>query len=88
MNRTGEIEANPEVVSEITTYLIEKMDEYLRDNPQTEVDVFMAIQNFHVMMVRHTVQRWKNAIPEAQIYRMADMTFRRMIRELRLPTKT
>lgn len=82
---SSNIEANPENVAEVTKFLLEKFDEFLKQNNMPATDTFMGVHNFHVMMVQHIAKRWGSIVPEAQTYRMADITFRKALRELRLP---
>lgn len=85
---SGNIEADPEKVAELTRYLLEQLDEYLQNHNIPATDTFMAVHNLHVMIVTHIAKRWESIVPEVQTYRMADMTFRKAIRELRLPSKS
>jgi hypothetical protein len=82
----GEIEADPEIVAAGTTYLLEKYNEYLREHPISAIDTMMIFHNAHVMVAKEIARKLKTAVPEHQTYRMVDLTFRRAIRELRLPS--
>lgn len=80
-----EITADPKEVEEIVTFLLTALDEYLKQTPKSSVSVFMAVNNLHVLMTKDIARQWKSATPEQHTMRMADLTFRRSIRELRLP---
>lgn len=85
MNKNHEIEADPENVAKITTFLLEKSDEFLKENPMSVIDLMMGFHNAHIMVIQECARRLKTAVPEHQVLRMADLTFRRAIREIRLP---
>lgn len=79
------IEANQESVASLTMHILEAVDRYLREKPTSSVDVFMSIHNAHVMIANNCAEEWKSIHKPSHTLRMADMTFRKAIRELRLP---
>lgn len=79
-----EVVANFEKVNAMTKVLLDTFNQYLTENPQSATDVFMSVHNFHRVLVLNLAKEWeKEGIPIYQTYRMADMTFRKAMREER-----
>lgn len=76
--------ADLERVEAATHVLVNSFLKYLGENPTPMTDVFMIIHNFHKRMVREVALRWATeGIQPKDVFRMADMTFRRAMREMR-----
>lgn len=89
MNNNGfkneNVEANEDEVKKLTDFLIAKLDEYYHENPTQAVDAFMALHNFHKLGIKSLAILWSasTSVNQNQVYRMADVTFRKAMRELR-----
>jgi len=81
--RHGTIKADPEKVAAGAKYLMLAFEEYLKGEPQSATDSFMIAHNFHRAMIETIAHSWEPNIPTNQTYRMADMTWRKAMRELR-----
>lgn len=77
------IKANPEEIKKMQTYMLEKLDEYLQENPSSEIDIFMFAHNFHRYIADDMARRWERMTPRNQTLRMADLTFRAAMRAIR-----
>lgn len=78
--------ADHEKVVEITTFMGEALEAWLKDHPESkDIEVFMAAHNFHKMVVLGVAKRWEDILgsPKNQTLRVADMTFRQALREER-----
>lgn len=81
----GNVLVNVEKVEEIVNWLVEKgLESYLTEHEDVQqADVFMAVHNFHKYIVLSIAMQWESQVPVNQTLRMADMTFRKAMRELR-----
>lgn len=74
-----------EVVA-LTEFFLDKMKEYVGEKPTTMLALFMAVHNFHKLVVMDIAQIWqKGNQPVDQTYRLADMTFRQSMKDLSTP---
>lgn len=77
-----DIRGDAKKIQEITNFLFnEALVQYLKEHPSRQVDVFMAVHNFHVRVVKDIAPQWEPGIPKDVTFRMADMTFRKAMRE-------
>lgn len=85
MKNEEDIKANIEVVTDLATYLENALGEYCAQHKEIrQIDVFMGAHSFHKLIVRSMAILWgAEGMNQNQIYRMADMTFRKAMRELR-----
>lgn len=77
------ITADPETIQKLQEYMLEKLGEYVEQNPTREIDIFMWAHNFHRYIVDDMARRWERNTPRHQTVRMADLTFRNAMREIR-----
>lgn len=84
---TGNIKANLEKVNPAVKELLPVVTAYMASQEMSVVDAFMVIQNLHKFIVKGIAEEWeKQGIPMDKTLRMADMTFRNSMRELRRST--
>lgn len=84
MTNDTSIKASREVVEALTVHLEKALGEYTKEHPEaTFADVFMAAHSFHKLVVRGIAVAWGAEIPPAKTYEMADVTFRKAIRDLK-----
>lgn len=89
MNNNGmkpeEIKADTELVDAMKIWIIDKgIKSWMDENPNTrQIDMFMAIHNVHKSIIVAIAKQWEPGIPANQTLRMADMTWRKAMRELR-----
>ena len=83
MPKNENITGDPYEIAAGTEYLLGKLDEYLKEHNLRDVDVFMIAHNFHGFIVKDMAKRWENGVPQHTTIRMADLTFRKALRELR-----
>lgn len=81
---TNDIQANPEVLAKATDDLTAYVEKYFSDNKIDLATCFMCVHMIHKRLVVKIARVWSiNGLAELQVYRMADLTFRKAIRELR-----
>lgn len=84
INKDGDITGNQEEITKFTNWLLEKIGEYVKDNQVTLIDAFMTAHNVHKRVVDDIAKRWSiDSFPVDRTYRLADMTFRQAMRELK-----
>lgn len=80
-------------VNEMTQFVLEHgLEVWVREHPDTLlVDLLMTGHNIHKIVAKTVATRWEASdnMPAQQTLRIADLTFRKAIRELirELPTK-
>lgn len=81
-----DVKANLEKVETIKQWILEKgIVSWMEANPETtQIDMFMAIHNVHKVIITSIAKQWEPGIPAYQTYRMADMTWRQAMRDLKL----
>jgi len=77
------ITADTEVIRKLQEYMLEKLGEYVAENPTREIDILMWAHNFHRYIVNDMARRWEKNTPRHQTVRMADLTFRKAMRDIR-----
>lgn len=78
-----DIKAPTEEVEAMTIYLLEKIKEYVQTNQVQMISVFMACHSAHKIVVNDLAKRWTlEGIPIDKTARMADMTWRKAMKEL------
>ena len=80
-----EITADQEKVTAMTKYVMQNgVDAYLMEHKDISlIDCLMVSHNIHKLMVTRIAEQWvKLGIPAEKTYRMADLTFRKAIRQL------
>lgn len=81
------IKANLEKVNPAVEELLPLITAYLTSKDMSYVDVFMVVHNVHKFIVKGIAEEWeRQGIPMEKTLRMADMTFRNSMRELRRST--
>lgn len=82
----GEIKADQKIVTELTLFMEQGLKTWLKEHPETRLlDVFMAAHSLHKVIIFEVAKRWAmEGVPEKKTYHMADLTFRRAMRDLRL----
>lgn len=85
IDKQGNVTGNEEKITDLTNHLMDSLDEYLKENPSSYIDVFMSAHNFHKKIVFNTAVKWLilDKTPLERTYRWADMTFRAAMRELK-----
>lgn len=91
-NNSKDIKADMQTVVDMTTWILRNgVDSYLKEHPGTSfIDAFMAMHSAHKIVISNIAANWAlQGVPEEKTYRMADMSFRQAMRELRsnLPVK-
>lgn len=81
---SDELKGDPVKIQAATDYLIDRFEEYAKENELSLADVFMCGHNVHKIMVKNVAKRWSlNKMAEVKSYTMADMTWRQAMRELK-----
>lgn len=72
-----------EKVVDVTNVLLSAMNEFLAANPTSSLDVFMGVHTFHKFVVKDIAIKSMPDTPFVNTVHMADITFRKAMRELR-----
>lgn len=87
---TKDVVEQPEIAKILkgTNFLLNQLAEYTTENPTSVVEMFKIVHNFHRLVIKDVAAKWaKGGTPEEHIYRMADMTWRKAMRELQRQLK-
>jgi len=77
--------ANESQVLGIANFMVDKLNEYLKEHPTNLKDVFMGVHMFHKRIVVDIAAKMvAEGIEANRTYRMADTTWRKAMRELKL----
>jgi hypothetical protein len=79
-----EIKADKDKVEGLTKFIMEQFDTYCQTNQIGLLEAFMAAHNVHKQVVTNIAVHWMPGIPLAKTCSMADLTFRRAMRDMRL----
>lgn len=72
------------IVNPSTEALLGVISAYMIENKIRFIDAFMIMHNLHKIMISAIAQDWEpQGIPKEKVFRMADMTFRKAMREMR-----
>lgn len=83
MPENENLQGDAQRINEIQKFLLEALDAWLKDHPTRDIDVFLAAHNFHRFIVQSMSTRWEPGVPAWNTLRMADLTFRKAMRDLR-----
>ena len=84
VNKEGDVIGNQEEITKFTNWLLNKVGEYLVENNVSYIDTFLSLHNTHKRIVDDIAKRWAiDGFSADRTYRLADMTWRKAMRELK-----
>lgn len=86
---SGNIKADMAKVNSAVEELLPVITAYMVSKEMSIVDAIMVVHNVHKIIVKGIAEEWeKQGIPYEKTLRMADMTFRSSMKELRRSAPT